>query len=522
MKPSASILLALAAALVPAPLAAEVVVHVVEPEPEPLPDLSAMSGEEVLALFRKTSGRWLREPCTFGVPVTTALEEKIGKTGPIRRARLYAAAICADREQRYAEGAALVRELNSIDPAEQDVSMALYFARRLEDAEMALAILGGLDGKPLGELERDEFWAVARMVGLQQRGRELDALALRWADEGKFAFIDGDLHEGLAIRSLREAARTGRSDLVEPLLLSITTPVSYIDLLTSRDYELFWPQIEARAGANLATIGAEHVRMTAARLTNAASDRDRLSDAAHALHYNGQYADAIALARRWRERAGPDTPFEEGDGWALNIEAYAHDALGQPDKADAVFEELAKLDPDEHPWVVNFVINRASRLVGQGRWKEGLAASKLARAVAEKYGSTYAKMIIARDRACALERLGRAEEAAGELAYLRANWKDAVEFAVRGLMCHDFRDEAAGLLLQGLRDETVRDSAIGAFLTDELDLFYTASILPDARDVLATSPELADELDKHMRAMPEAYIPQAALRRIALQEGPKR
>jgi hypothetical protein len=89
-------------------------------------------------------------------------------------------------------------------------------------------------------------------------------------------------------------------------------------------------------------------------------------------------------------------------------------------------------------------------------------------------------------------------------------------------MCHDFRDEAAGLLLQGLRDETVRDSAIGAFLTDELDLFYTASILPDARDVLATSPELADELDKHMRAMPEAYIPQAALRRIALQEGPKR
>jgi tetratricopeptide (TPR) repeat protein len=509
---------ALLAVLLAAPLAAQENA----PEPEPLPDLSAMSGEEVLALFRKTSGRWLREPCTFGVPVTTAMEEKIGKTMPIRRARLYAAAICADTKGRYAEGAALVQELNGIDPAEQDVGMALYFARRLDDADMALAILGGLDGKPLGELEQDEFWAVARMIGMQQRGSELDALALRWVAEGKLAFIDGDLHEGLAIRGLREAARVGRADLVDGLLISITSPPSYIDLLTSRDYELFWPQIEQRAGANLATIGAEHVRMTAVRLTNAASDRDRLSDAAHALHYNGQYADAIALAQRWRERAGRGAAFEEGDGWALNIEAYAYDALGQPEKADAVFEELAALDPDTHPWVVNFVINRASRLVGQGRWKEGLAATVLAREVAETQGTPYAKMIIARDRACALERLGRAEEAASELAFLRENWKDGVTFAARGLLCHGLRGEAADLLLQGLRDDAVRDLAIMAFLTDELDLFYTASILPDARDQLAAYPALAEELDKHMRAMPEAYIPQAALRRVALQEGPKR
>lgn len=167
------------------------------------------------------------------------------------------------------------------------------------------------------------------------------------------------------------------------------------------------------------------------------------------------------------------------------------------------------------------MINRASRLTGQGRWNEGLEATVLARAVAEQHGSTYAKTIIARDRACALERLGRADEAAGELAFLRENWKDGVALAARGLMCHGLRDEAADLLLEGLRDETVEDSAISAFLTDALDLFYTASILPDANDLLADYPELAAELGKHMRAMPEAYIPQAALRRVALREGPK-
>ncbi len=520
MKPSACILLALAAALVAVPLAAQEIVPA--PEPEPLPDLSAMTGEEVLALFRKTSGRWLREPCTFGVPVTTAMEEKIGKSVPIRRARLYAAAICADEEKRYAEGAALAQELNAVDPAQQDVGLPLYFARRLEDADMALAILGALEGEALGGLDKDEYWATGRMLAKAGRGKDHDALALAWVAGGKLAFIDGDLHEGIAVRGLREAARTGRADLVDTLLLSITSPPSYIDLLTSRDYEPFWPQIEARAGTNLATIGAEHVRMTAARLINAASDRDRLSAAAHALHYNGQYVDAIALAQRWRARSGPDAPFEEGDGWALNIEAYAHDALGQPEKADAVFEELAKLDPDENPWAVNFVINRASRLVGQGRWQEGLKATALAREVAEKHGSPYAKMIIARDRACALERLGRAQEASSELAFLRENAGEAIQFAVRGLLCHGQRDEAAALLLAALRDETDRGGALAAFLTDELDLFYTASILPDARDLLADYPELAGELALHMRAMPAAFVPQAALRRVALKEGPPR
>lgn len=520
MKPSARILLALAAALVAAPLAAQQIVLV--PEPEPLPDLSAMSGEEVLALFRKTSGRWMREPCTFGVPVTTAMEEKVGKTVPIRRARLYAAALCADRKQRYAEGAALAQELNAVDPAQQTIALPLYFARRLEDADMALAILGGVEGKALGDLDKDEFWAISRLLARQGRGKDLDALALAWVAGGQLAFIDGELHESIAVRGLRAAARTGRADLVDTLLLSITSPPSYIDLLTLRDYEPFWPQIEQRAGPNLALVGDEHVRSTRARLTNLSKDRDRLSDAAYALHYNGQYADAIALAQRWRQRAGPDAPFEEGDGWALNIEAYAYDSLGQIAKADAVFDELAKLDADEHPWVVNFVINRASRLVGQGRWKEGLKATVLARSVAQKHGSTYAKLIIARDRACTFERLGRGQEAASELAFLRDNAKDGIGLSVSGLICHGQRDEAAAMLLAALRDEGQRGDALSAFQTDELDLFYTASILPDARDLLADHPELAAELALHVRDMPAAYVPQAALKRVALKEGPAR
>ncbi|MFY8049793.1 MAG: hypothetical protein ACOVNS_13395 [Erythrobacter sp.] len=510
---SIRILLPLAAALLAAPLSAQ------ENRKEALPDLAPLSAEEVLALFRKNSGTWLREPCTIGVPLTTAMEEKIGKTVPVRRARLLAGALCADKEKRFAEGAQMVREMDQLAPGEPAVGLGLYFARRLDDADGALAILRALDGKTFGELEKDEYWAASRMIALQGRGKDHDALALGWVADGKLAFIDGDLHEGIAIRGLRAAAREGRSGMAEQLLVSITSPVSYISLLTSREYEPLWPQIETRAGPNLTLVGDEHVRTTRLRFTNAPNDRDRFSDAAHALHYNGQFQDAIALAQRWRERAERGVEIEEGDAWALNIEAYAYDSLGQPKQADKVFEDLAKLDPKEHPWVVNFVINRASRLTGQGRWKQGLAATELARAVAENYGSTYAKLIIASDRACALQRLGRAKEAAVELAYLRENWKEGVRLSARGLLCHGLKDEAAQLLIAALRDESLRDFAINAFETDELDLFYTATILPQSPDLLVDYPELAAELAKHVRPMPDAFIPQAALKRVALKEG---
>lgn len=506
--------LALAAAVLAAPLAAEA------PAPEPLPDLAGLTGKELYALFQEDEDRWMQEPCTFGVPVTAALEAKAPQPAPVefRRLRLLAEVFCAETEQRYEDGIKLTADIVAISPDSPLGVYAVLLALRMHNPQRLIEVLRGLDNGALGALDRDTYFAVFRSVRDAGRGGDLDTLALEWASTGKFAFLDTVLHEAIAVGALRAAAKSGRGDLAGTLLVSITDPVSYIDLLSQRIYEPFWPQIEARAGAHLALVGEENVAASRARLTNAPEDRDRFSEAASALHFNGQFEEAIALAQRWRERKAKGVPIEEGDAWALNIEAYAYDALGRTKEADAVFDELAKYDPDEHFWVVNFVINRAARLVGQGRWREGLKASELARRVAEQQGNTYAKLIIAANRACAFERLGRAKEAAPELAYLRANWKEGVQLAATGLMCHGLGDEAAGLLLEGMRDETLRDRALGAFLPGELVLFYSASILPSGRDLLADHPELAAELARHLRPLPEAYIPQASLRRAALRQ----
>lgn len=507
---------ALAATALAAPLAAKNL----PPASAPLPDLSAMSTKELQALFTANPQRWSNEPCTFGAPVLTALEASVEQPAtPLRRLRLFAEALCADREKRYEDGLKLSADIAALTPDDPEIGLAIYFASRLDNVDSALTQLRGLSDTGLGQLTRESYWSVFRTARKVGRTGDLDKLALEWASAGKFAFLDAQLHERVALAAMRAAARSGRADIVDSLLISITSPSSYVDMLTQRTYEPFWPQIEARAGAHLAAVGDENVRVARVRLTNAPEDRDRFSEAAHALHYNGQFEEAIALAQRWRERKAKGVAIEEGDAWALNIEAYAYDSLGQTKQADAVFDELAKYDADEHPWVVNFVINRASRLTGQGRWGEGLKATELARQVADKHGSVYAKLIIARDRACALQRLGRATEAVAELAYLRDNRSEGMELTVQGLMCHGLNDEAAGLLLDGLRDESLRDTSTGSFQTGDLDLFYTASILPVPNDLLADHPELAVELAKYRRAMPEAFIPQASLRRVPLKQG---
>lgn len=511
------IALAAAALLLAAPLAAQNGSR--RDAPEALPDLSGMTGQQIYEVFVADEDRWTREPCSFGAPVLLALEGKAPRPEPIRRLRLVAEALCADEEQRYADGAKVMQQVRALTPEDPATGLALYFARRLEDAEGVLALLTGLEGAEIEQLDENEYLAAGRMLTLAGRGEDLDALALEWVDGGKLAFFDTDLHSAIAFNALRAAARAGRGDVVDQLLLPITSPGVYVTLLTYREFEPFWPQIEQRAGPNLAMVGAENVNLTRTRLVNAPNDRDRFSDAAHALHYNGDFAEAIALAQRWRERAESGVAIAEGDAWALNIQAYAHDSLGQHGEADKVFDELAKLDPQEHNWVVNFVINRASRLIGQGRWEEGLVANNLAREVAEMQGTTYAKMIIAADRACALAKLDRAGEAAEELAFLRANVKESHALAARGLVCHGQDGEAAALLVAGLRDPAQRAVALAAFQTDKLDLFYTATILPQASDLPPDFPELAEELARHMRPMPEAFIPQASLKRVKLKEG---
>ncbi|WP_299196722.1 hypothetical protein [uncultured Erythrobacter sp.] len=478
-----------------------------------LPDFDSMNGEQAFAAFRNGGDRWIDEPCDFGVPLFVAMQRAQPDNMPVSRLLLTAAALCADNEERYEDGADLIRQLNALEEGKHAVWLSLYFARRTDDAEWILELLSELSPDQLGTLDTDSFWPSMRTVRQAGRADELDAQALKWFEENRIGFLDGDLHAGVARYALAAAARDGRTEMAGQLLSYITDPSTYVDLITSREFEPVWGEIEARAGENLTVVGADNVAITRRRLTNAPSDRDRFSAAARALYYNGDFAEAVELAQSWRDREERGLELEEGDAWALNIQAYAYDSLSQTESADAVFEELAAIDAEENHWVVNFVINRASRLVGYGRWEEGLAATQYARTVP---GSPFAEMIVAKDQSCALNRLGREEEALAELTFMRENAEESVHLLATALLCNGLRDEAAAAMLDGLRDPATRDGAVAGLLGPEADLFYTQSMLPQPRDLMADYPELAEEFARHARDLPEALIPRAAQLRADL------
>lgn len=482
-------------------------------EPNSIPDFDGMEYGELIREFQKERGRWARESCEFGVPILTAMSRKNPSSDPVKNLRLLAQIYCADERDDYAEAAQVLATLENDFPDQDHNDLGFYLAARTDDAEDALSRLKALDFDQVKDLSEDRLWSVSRMLTRVGRSTDLNDVALDWSQNGKFGALSRNQQSGMAYRALDAAVRKKRIEAVDGLLIYITSPRSYVTLLTDRKYEPIWPKIEARAGPNMSLIGQENVMLKLARLENNELDRDRFSDAAHALHFNGQFEDAIELADQWQRREERGSAIEEGDAWALNIQAYAYDSLGQPEKADAIFDRLAKLDPEKNSWVVNFVINRASRIVGQGRWSEGLEAAELARSVP---GSTYAELIVARDFTCALKKLGRIDESEKELPFLRENAEDGVALSVQGLMCHDLNAEAAQLLIDALANPITRDRAIAAFEVDELDLFYTQSILPNARDLLEDFPELAEQLAKYVRPMPEEYIPTASVKRVTL------
>ena len=472
------------------------------------------SFEELRAEFAKDPNRWSREACSFGVPIMAALEIADPQEMQIRVTSRVAQAICAAQEGRFEDAEARIRELRELKPDTVYVPLSLFIAGRGNRAQFALDVFGWIEGEIFRSLEPQTFGPANLAISKAGRKDEFDDLALKWLDAGAFEKMDRFVAASLSRNILAVAARTGRGDAAERALEKVTDPTLFIEFLTQRQYEPFWPTIEQRAGQSLEKVGAEHVEVSLAAMRAAPDDRDDFSEAVRALHYNGQFEEAIALAATWDPEGEAERPVRQGDAWALNLQALAFDALGETQKADAIFDRLAGLDPVENPWAVSFIINRASRLVGYGRFEAGLEAAKQARAAG---GSPFAEMIIAKDHACALAALGRTKEASKELDFLRANrTSGSIGLAATGLVCSGLRKEAAQVLIEGLRDPVTRNSTANDLLSAESGLFYTQSMLPNLTRLMQEFPELKSEFDKHARLLPMGMIPRAATLRARL------
>lgn len=395
---------------------------------------------------------------------------------------------------------------------------SLTVARLAEDGPDALKRLADIliegDQELIEEVSPEAFFAVVRLLRQAGLHKEYEQLADRVASQRDLALFDKSVRNALASGALAIAAAQADTEKAARLALAIDDPRSFIDKLARVEYESIWEVLEERVGESFRLVTASHLENRRANYRNDPNKDANLNQLSHALYFDGEFQEVIALTDTLAARDDLAETMTEDEGWALNLRGYAFDALGRRDEADAVFEGYTLLSPHADRWNINFTINRASRLVGQGRWEEGLAAASLAQQFS---GSPYARMLIAQVNICALHALGRVEEIAPHLAVSEGSAGDFPQLHADTLLCVGKGNEAAALLLAGLNSKTQRDMIIKELQPLEFDLFYTRSILPKSRDLLDSHAELRQEFLKHARLIPERLYPRASLMRAPVE-----
>jgi tetratricopeptide (TPR) repeat protein len=484
----------------------------------PPPDFRSMTAEELQQRVSAVQTEGFRDACATKVPLADELVRRNPEHPGVRALQQHAGAFCAFEEGRDAEGLRLLKQGEQTVPSQTFDALGLYFATRLGDASEALARLRALASSgQLRNTPSDIVLAALRMIGRKGPREDLNAFAYDVATSSLFSRLETGVQDQIAYEALAHAARSPENDEADRLLSHVRSPYTVLKLLALRDYEPIWPQVERHAGDNLAPLSDDYVAWTAGRMADKPEDRDRLSEYANALLQAGRFREVVDVAQGWlggRQFAGE---LAEGDGWALDTQARAYDALGQPSEADRVLDRLANMSPDEHPWVVNFVINRQARLTGQGRWQEAVAASEVARPPTDVHGTPYARMLVASYRACALHKLGRLAESADELDFVREHFADSPTAGGQAMRCAERDDEAARLLADVLADETTRNAVLEDMQDRSFSLYGTIEgILPTTRDLILARPELREAALRHVRLIPDRFVPIAHLRRLEI------
>lgn len=340
--------------------------------PSPMPGGLAEAGlEQLVAMLQIEADQKANIYCDVRVPALTEINRRQPANGEVERLLAISNVLCADEAGDEANALELLGDYEQRFGAEDLANCGLFLANSTANAselDRRLRLIAQSDSpSTFASLDRDVLFSAVRTLRKANGEEAVDRMALEFASATAFPSLHDDLRNFVAQSAIGPALQEGRQDLATRMLEEVDNPVSFAELLVSREYEPIWPAIEARVGDHYAGVTGAYVEDSLAAYRGGGDDSDLFSTAAHALYYDGRWEDVLAFVRELPRTDQALAELEEGHAWAMNIEAYTLDALGRRAEADAVFDRLASLPADEKPWVVNYVINRGSRLVGQGR-----------------------------------------------------------------------------------------------------------------------------------------------------------
>jgi tetratricopeptide (TPR) repeat protein len=496
-----------------------------EAEPaKPRIDFTGASNEELWAAYRAAIDRNETDSCGFYVPLLSQIETRGGASQQVSIARSGAELECAVKRRQWDVA---YRQVKYLERAKEKLP-ALYsvwiarMAGALPDASTRLlAHIDTLQPGTASRAETIELWGLNRAFSAAGRSAERLQLLRDLAEEPRLAKMTKEDRQGILSGLFAAEVEAGNIATATELVGNVRSPYTIIAALGDRRYAPLWPRLEAQAGENLHLILNAEVVEALADYQASPDDNERFQTLAHAYLRAGQFKEVVALVEAKRPSPEKIAEIDEDMAWALNVEAYAFDALGRQGDADAIFDQLAAIpfDAKKNGWLVSFVINRGSRLIDLGQFEKGLAAAELASGIADKSGSGYARMLVWRDQICALTALGRAAEAAPILQEIDANIDDSPSAAVEALLCAKQEDKAAALVTARLNDPAKAGEMVEALQKPEFDLFYSASVLPHASARIRPRKEVDIAFRKVARDIPARFAPLFGKRRAELAAG---
>jgi tetratricopeptide (TPR) repeat protein len=488
-------------------------------------DYSRLADDKLSARFAKAAAAEKPDYCKILSAMLDEMASRPQFAQKIATPKLLNALQCAISEARYKDAYALSGQLENLTGIAQTDENALILAIVAEEypaaAARVVSMAGSTDGRAIATLDAQLFWQLSREL-VRNKHSEIRLRMFRaLADSPHLDRLEPSVRSGIARVAMTLDAENGVFSRAKMLSAELQGPYPFLELLANRKLEPLWPTLEEIAGPNLQKAADADVLVKAAAYQSNPEDRQAFQYYAHALHFAGRFEEAIALVQTFDHSPKAMLKATEDDAWAMNIEAYALDALGRRDEAEVIFDSISALtfEEERQSWLVNFVINRASRLVGLGQWQKGLDASMLAHEVTEKSGSPYAKMLVRKARICALVNLGRTPEAAPLLAESYDNRADTYATAAEAYLCAGDADKAAAIVLEALKDPDHRYDMAEQLQSKDFQIFYARDILPNLRDSLRARPEIDAAFTAIARDLPKRLIPGASLRRREISKG---
>lgn len=273
-----------------------------------------------------------------------------------------------------------------------------------------------------------------------------------------------------------------------------------------RRYQALWPEID-RIGHDAFQSSLEQDLARAVAAARAVPDNDKLATARiTALRRLGRYDQALAvaeplLANRSRIETVGDDAF-----WLIDDKARVLRSLGKGDAALAALDQALTFGIEEYHTLAGIAINRAELLNDAGRHAEALAAMQDLESKHDSLINGFGRMFVWGAQACALDALGRPEEARVVAAKMAAKADDNPMAMLQLHACR--KDDAAvkAQLIALVRDEHHRQEVMALFVrpkTRSPALPFQAQM---RNRVLAAldDPEVQAEFRKIGRIMPYA------------------